>query len=80
MANAGRVSDGIERIEQLAYPLVGLVNTILGYIVPDAICRGRHLRSEHTASRLDLPALLGFALEPGAGLCRGHMFTPVERL
>jgi hypothetical protein len=37
MAYAGRVANGVERIEQPVYPLVGGVNTILGDIVPDVI-------------------------------------------
>src|SRR6266536_78396 len=37
MAYAGRVADGVKRIEQLAYPLVGGVNIILGDIVPNVI-------------------------------------------
>src|SRR5208282_431194 len=37
MAYAGRVANGVERIEQPANPLVGGVNTTLGDIVPYAI-------------------------------------------
>jgi hypothetical protein len=34
MSYAGRVTNGIRRIEQLAYPSVGGVNIIRGDIVP----------------------------------------------
>jgi hypothetical protein len=37
MAHTGRVANGVERLEQPAYPLVGGVNIILGDIVPNAI-------------------------------------------
>src|ERR1017187_515838 len=37
MAYARRVANGVKRIEQPAYPLVGGVNVILGDIVPDVI-------------------------------------------
>src|ERR1039457_5230334 len=41
---------------------------------------GRHLRSEYTASHLGLPALVGFAFKPGAGIRLGNMLAPVKRV
>jgi len=37
MACAGRIANGVERIEQPVYPMVGGINIILGDIVPDVI-------------------------------------------
>jgi hypothetical protein len=33
----GRLANGVKRLEQLGYPRVGGIGTILGDVVPDAI-------------------------------------------
>jgi hypothetical protein len=78
MAYAGRVADGFKGIEEPGYPLIRGVNIVLGDIVPDAIQVPVGIIAQDTVSHFGFPALLGFTLQPRAGICRGDMLTTVE--
>jgi hypothetical protein len=81
MAYARRAANSVERIEQPAYPLVGGINIISGDKVPYAIQVAVGILAQNILRHaLCFPALLGFTLEPGAGVPWVNMLSPVKRV
>lgn len=81
VTDSGGVANGVERIEEPPYPLVGGVNIVVRDVIPDAIEVAVGIFAQNILRHaLGLPALLRLALEPGAGIRRRNVSALVKHL
>lgn len=78
MAYPGGVTDGLKRVEEPGDPSVGCLGIILSDVVPNSVEIIVGPATEHIRQRSGFPALLGFALEPSAGIRRQDVLAAIQ--